>query len=102
MNTRTAPLKDNPALSARDRTTLCMWAVREAAAQCGPREFEKFACLCGDFSAPLGAVMACHAEAADGNSPDVEKWQTTTFQTEFPAVMDMTVSEAREWWSREY
>lgn len=102
MNTRTTPLKDNPSLSAKDRTALCMWAVREAAKQCGPREFAKFAQLCGEFSTPLGAVVACHAEAADGNSPDVEKWQTHTFQVEFPAVMDMTKAQAKEWWSKEY
>lgn len=95
-------MKDDPSQPANARTILCMWAVRDAAAQCGPRDFAKFARLCGEFSAPLGAVVALHAEAADGQSPDVARWQTQTFQIEFPAVMDMTVEEATAWWHRQY
>lgn len=99
---RTAPLKDDPSKTPAERTTLCMWAVREAIAECEPRDFRRFAELCHQFSAPLGAVVALHADAADGNSPDLPSWATTTFQVEFPAVMDMTAEQARTWWDKQY
>jgi S-adenosylmethionine/arginine decarboxylase-like enzyme len=49
----------------------------------------------------LGATVALHAAAADGNSPDVAEWVEHTL-ADAVEVEGMTVAEAREWWHDKY
>lgn len=72
-----------------------------ATSRISPRDFAKFAARCARLSAPLGVVVALHAEAADGNSPDVEKWVEHT-RSEWVDVDGMTKEQAREWWMAQY
>lgn len=75
--------------------------TKAATSRIGPRDFAKFAQRCARLSVPLGVVVAMHAEAADGNSPDVDTWVEHT-RSEWIDVDGMTREQARAWWSKEY
>lgn len=66
-----------------------------------PRDFKGFADEARKLSEPLAAVIEMHAEAAAGNSPDVQKWVDTTAD-EWAKVESMSEDQAKEWWLKEY
>ena len=76
-------------------------SLTAAATGLDPHDWTEFAIRCAKLSAPLGVVVSMHAEAADGNSPDVQAWPAATLR-EWDAVDGMDAAQAREWWIREY
>lgn len=75
--------------------------TKAATSRIAPRDFAKFARRCARLSRPLGVVVGMHAEAADGNSPDVETWVQHTL-TEWIEVAGMREQHARDWWISQY
>lgn len=76
----------------------------DLAASCEPRDFFGFADLVIRRDPVLGATVYLHAEAADGNSPDLRGWVEGTMadQEGLEAADIETPTAARAWWMREY
>lgn len=67
----------------------------------GPRDFAAFAEGVAAIDEIAGVLAALHADAADGNSPDVQDCVDGTFADRI-ACDDDSVESAREWWLRQY
>ena len=76
----------------------------DLAASCEPRDFFGFAELVIRRDPVLGATVRLHAEAADGNSPDLLSWVEGTMHDYDGLVAQEidTPTAARAWWMREY
>jgi hypothetical protein len=78
--------------------------IKELADSAAPRDFAGFAALVSRRDPVLGATVHLHAEAADGNSPDLRGWVDGTMadQAALEGAGIGTPSLAREWWMKNY
>ena len=75
--------------------------IQEVANQVDSREFAEFAEKVTAIDEIAGTLAMLHADAADGNSPDVQDWVRGTFDDAMDCDAE-TVEEAREWWMNRY
>lgn len=75
--------------------------LQNVAQQVGDRDFHEFAAKVSEIDEIAGALAGMHADAADGNSPDVCDWVRGTFDDALDCDAE-TADEAREWWVSRY
>ena len=75
--------------------------LRSMAEDLGSRDFRGFAARVVAVDPVLGETVRLHAEAADGNSPDLADWPQHTYDDYLDLDAD-SVEEARNWWEAKY
>lgn len=78
--------------------------INTAAEGLGERDFDGFAGRISAIDPALGRVVELHAEAADGNSPDLKDWIGATAEESAQLVEEgiHTTAAAARWWFARY